>query len=124
MSASPSLVVSGSNLTYTAVVRNAGPQPAQGVVLTDPLPAGVSFVSASRSPNAGTLTTPQGSNLTVTWNVGTLASGQSATLTVVVKVIAKAGATINNIASASSSSTVDPNPGNNSATVSSLVAKH
>jgi hypothetical protein len=106
------------------VVRNAGPQPAQGVVLTDPLPAGVSFVSASRSPNAGTLTTPQGSNLTVTWTVGTLASGQSATLTVAVKVIAKAGATINNIASVSSSSTVDPNPGNNSATVSSLVVKH
>jgi len=37
-----------------------------------------------------------------------------------VKVSAKAGATINNIASVSSS-TLDPNPGNNSATVSTAV---
>jgi uncharacterized repeat protein (TIGR01451 family) len=126
MSASPSPVVTGNNLTYTLVVRNAGPQPAQGVVLTDPLPGGVGFASAASSLAGSTLTTPKaGTAGTVTWNVGTLNSGQSATLTVVVKVNAKAGATINNIASVSSSSPPDPDPSNNGATVSTaVVAKH
>src|SRR5262249_45315334 len=123
ISASPSPVVTNANLTYTIVVRNNGPQDAKGVVITDPLPGGASFVSANGSLSGGTLTTPKaGTAGTVTWNIQTLGSGQSATLTVVEKVTAKAGATLNNIAGVSSSP-LDPNPGNNSATVSSTVAK-
>jgi uncharacterized repeat protein (TIGR01451 family) len=121
MSASPSPVVSGTNLTYTLVATNNGQQAAQGVVLTDPLPAGTSFVSASPSPNIGTLTTPKGNSSTVSWQVGTLASGQSVTLTLVVKASAKAGSTLTNTASISSS-TPDSNGGNNSATATTLVA--
>src|SRR5262249_9753903 len=109
MSASPSPVVTGSNLTYTLVVTNTGSQPAQSVVLTDPLPAGASFPSATRSPGVGTLTSPKGNSGTVSWSVGTLGGGQSATLTLVVKVSAKAGSTLTNTASASSSSP-EPNP--------------
>jgi uncharacterized repeat protein (TIGR01451 family) len=125
ISASPSPVVTNTNLTYTIVVRNNGPQSSQGVVITDPLPGGASFVSANGSLSGGTLTTPKaGTAGTVTWNIQTLGSGQSATLTVVEKVTAKAGATLNNIASVSSSSPPDPNPGNNSALVTtSVVAK-
>jgi uncharacterized repeat protein (TIGR01451 family) len=119
MSASPNPVPTGSNLTYTLVVTNTGLVPAQGVVLTDPLPSGTSFASATAS--TGTLTTPRGNSSTVSWNVGTLNSGQSATLTVVVKVSAKAGATLTNAASVSSSSP-DSNPRNNSASVTTLVA--
>jgi hypothetical protein len=68
--------------------------------LTDPLPAGASFVSASAS--AGTVTTSKGKNSTVSWNVGTMASGQSATLTLVAKVGAKGGTTLTNTARVSS----------------------
>src|SRR5262249_31276993 len=107
--ASPSPVVTGSQLTYTLTVTNNGPQAAQGVALTDPLPSGTSFVSASRSDNLGTITTPKGNGSTVTWNIGTLTSGQSVTLTLVVKVSAKAGTTISNTASVSSTSPTDPN---------------
>jgi len=119
--AGPNPVPTGSTLTYAIVVSNAGPQAAQGVALTDTLPAGTSFVSAARSSNAGTLTTPRGNSSTVSWSVGTLGSGQSVTLTLVVKVGARAGATITNTASVSSSSLLDPNAANNSASVSTSV---
>jgi uncharacterized repeat protein (TIGR01451 family) len=118
-SASLSAVPTGSMLTYTIVVSNAGPQAAQGVVLTDTLPAGTSFVSATAT--AGTLTTPRGNGSTVSWSAATLASSPSVTLTLVVKVSARAGATLTNTASVSSSSPKDPNLANNSASVSTAV---
>jgi uncharacterized repeat protein (TIGR01451 family) len=122
----PSTVMTASNLTYTLVVKNNGPQDAQGVALTDLLPAGTSFASATAT--AGTLTTPKkGSSGTVTWNMGTatLAQNGSVTLTLVVKVSAKAGATLTNTASVSSSSSNDPNLANNSiTTMTSVVARH
>jgi uncharacterized repeat protein (TIGR01451 family) len=122
----PSTVMTASNLTYTLVVKNNGPQDAQGVALTDLLPAGTSFASATAT--AGTLTTPKkGSSGTVTWNMGTatLAQNGSVTLTLVVKVSAKAGATLTNTASVSSSSSNDPNLANNSiTTMTSVGARH
>jgi uncharacterized repeat protein (TIGR01451 family) len=112
----PSTVVTGSQLTYTVGVQNAGPQPAAGVVVTLPLPAGTSLVSAPGSSSGS-----KGKISTVTWNLGTLGSGNSATLNLVVKVSAKAGTTITSTASVSSSGPQDPNPANNSATVSTQV---
>jgi uncharacterized repeat protein (TIGR01451 family) len=41
--------VAGEELTYTLQVNNAGPNPATDIVLTDTLPAGVSYVSDNRS---------------------------------------------------------------------------
>src|SRR5262249_51644883 len=119
MSAKPSQARPNSNLTYTLTVKSSGKQAAQNVVLTDPLPAGVTFVSASGSPTTGTLTTPlAGSGGAVSWSIGTLGSGQSATLTLVVKTGSTTG-TLTNTASVSSS--VESNLGNNSATVTTTV---
>src|SRR5262249_51868467 len=42
----PSSVVTGSNLSYNLLVTNLGAQSAAGVVLTNPVPAGTTFVSA------------------------------------------------------------------------------
>jgi uncharacterized repeat protein (TIGR01451 family) len=116
----PSTVVTGSNLTYTIAVQNSGPQAALGVVVTSPLPAGTSFVSAP-----GAVLPKKSDGNVVTWNLGTLAPtppGQPLQLTLVVRASAKAGATISHTASVSSSSPQDPNPGNNSASVATLVA--
>src|SRR5258705_10471704 len=65
-----------SNLTYTISVTNFGPSVASSVVVTDALPASVTFVSASGNGvnNSGV----------VNWSLGNLASGQGSKLTVVV----------------------------------------
>ncbi len=46
---SPDPVNVGSSLTYTVQVQNLGPDPASGVTITDQLPKGVDFVSATAS---------------------------------------------------------------------------
>jgi len=69
-------VPAGSNLVYTISVTNFGPSSASGVVVTDTLPAGVTFVSASGAGayNAGV----------VNWSLGALANGQVSNVTVTV----------------------------------------
>ncbi len=73
----------GDVVTYTINVRNAGPGDALNVVVTDVLPAGTQFVSAS-----STCTESSG---TVTCNLGTIVSGDDATVTIKVKVTATVG---------------------------------
>ena len=45
LSASPSPVHSGANLTYTITVTNKGPDFATNVLVTDSVPGGATFVS-------------------------------------------------------------------------------
>lgn len=72
-SADTPLVAPGGNVTFTLRYANSGNADATGVVVTDTIPAGFSFVSASGS---GT-----NSSGVVTWNVGSLASGSSGSVT-------------------------------------------
>ncbi|HET9945183.1 MAG TPA: DUF11 domain-containing protein, partial [Actinomycetes bacterium] len=53
----PATVVAGTEMVYTIKVRNDGPSTAHDVVVTDTLPAGVSFVSVT--PEQGTCTSGQ-----------------------------------------------------------------
>jgi large repetitive protein len=111
-------VPTGTQLTYTIEVANAGSAAALGVIVTNPLPAGTSFVSAS-----GPYSVSKGKNPTVTWNLGTLSPtlpGQPLQLTLVVKVSAKAGTVLTNKASVSSSPQ-DLDVNNNTAVVSTTV---
>ena len=97
----------GDQLTYTIQVNNLGPDSAEDVTVSDTLPAGVTFVSAT--PSQGSCGESAG---TVTCDLATIASGGSADVTVVV-VPATVGTITNN--AAVTSSTDDPVPGNNSA---------
>jgi uncharacterized repeat protein (TIGR01451 family) len=89
----PNPVNAGSQLTYTLTTQNNGPSDATGMVLTDTLPAGVQYVSASGA-GAGTATV---SNGTVTLQLGTLAAGAAPlTTTIVVGVAATTSGTLVN----------------------------
>ncbi|MEM7008812.1 MAG: DUF11 domain-containing protein, partial [Thermodesulfobacteriota bacterium] len=68
---SPDPVIAGNNLTYTLFVSNAGPNTATNVIVTDTLPAGVNFISAT--PDQGNCGGPVGG--VVTCNLGTLTEG-------------------------------------------------
>lgn len=75
-SATPNPAVDGQNLIYTLTVTNVGPLPASGITLTDALPAGVTFVSASAGG-----TNASGS---IIWSLGTLPNGAATNLTLTV----------------------------------------
>ena len=93
--------------------------------MTDPLPAGTTFVSVAPSQGSCSGTT------TVTCDLGTLADGVSATITLVVHVdgATPGGTVITNTATESSpdaipelrAATADPTEANNSASVSVTV---
>jgi uncharacterized repeat protein (TIGR01451 family) len=98
-------VVNGAQIVYTLTVSNNGPLAASNVVVTDTLPAEISYVS----DDCGAANLPP-----FTWNVGTLANGATASCNVTVS--ASSAAAITNSASVSADQN-DPVPANNSATV-------
>jgi gliding motility-associated-like protein/uncharacterized repeat protein (TIGR01451 family) len=68
--------VFGTEVVFTIVATNNGPQQSGGITLTDLLPAGYTYKSST--PPAGTAYDAA----TGIWNIGTLASGANATLTI------------------------------------------
>ncbi|RYF25580.1 MAG: DUF11 domain-containing protein [Flavobacteriales bacterium] len=98
----------GESFDYTIEVRNKGLYVATGVVATDILPAGLTFVEARTA--FGSAGYSAGSR-TVSWNLGSLAAGASATLTLRVKADV-AGRIVNTATVASTEQ--DSNPSDNS----------
>ncbi|MFA8444088.1 SdrD B-like domain-containing protein [Yoonia sp.] len=90
--AAPATVSTGVNLTYTVTARNLpnGLSRADGVEITDTLPLGVRFISATAqgggactAPLAGSTTTP--TNRIVQCELGNLNLGQQRAVTIVVR---------------------------------------
>ena len=112
--ASPSSVKPGEVLTYTITVANAGPSPAENVILTDSIPASLSGVEYST--DGGTTWAPWPG----TYALGTMASGGSQAVLIRGTVPADAEAPLVNTATVSST-TPDPNPSNNTSTVTTNI---
>ena len=100
----------GETVTFTVFLVNSGPAAATGVVVADPLPAGLQFVGAK--PSQGTYDSTTG-----TWTVGGVAVGAPQTLTITAKVVNPAREA--NTATITHADQFDPAPSNNidSATV-------
>jgi uncharacterized repeat protein (TIGR01451 family) len=104
-SVDPPTVAPGGNAVFTLTVSNAGPGDATNAVVTDTLPAGLTYVSNDCGAN---FATPD-----VTWNVGTLTVGASAVCNLTVTVD-EAGTFVNNAVATSDGP--DPIPADNNAT--------
>jgi len=101
-------VTLGDPVTYTITVTNNGPDATTGVGVTDPLPAGLEFVSATASQ--GSYDAPSG-----LWTIGNLdASGPGATVTLTVRATVTAITEIVNVATSNGSDLPDPVDSNNS----------
>jgi 6-phosphogluconolactonase len=112
----PARVKHGSAFTYTVTIRNAGPSEGWQATVTDHLPAGTAFRSATVTSGHCSAPRADARGATVTCHLGTLKAG--ATWRIQIKVTAKArSGTIRDQASVASV-TPDPRPGNNTATAS------
>ncbi len=106
-------ILVGDSVSFTIQARNNGPNAATGVVVTDLLPAGLSFVSAS--PTQGAYTDSSGE-----WVISALAAGQSVELTIQAQVTQPGD--ITNLAIRTGGNEPDPNPGNESGAATINVA--
>jgi uncharacterized repeat protein (TIGR01451 family) len=108
----PDPVTPGGTVTYTIVVTNAGPASAANVNVTDTLPSGVTFITA---------TMPFSSTTPPAWFLGTLTVNATRTLTVVVTAPnSSPTGTLTNTVTVTTTST-DITPGNNTFTATTTI---
>jgi uncharacterized repeat protein (TIGR01451 family) len=118
----PSSINTGGNATYTLTISNLGPNFAPQAVVTDSVPTGATFVSATTSQGVCGISGTQFS-CNLGGMIATSAGGSSASVTLVLNVTAS----ITNTASVQGNdqngvALGDPNPANNSASVSTVVS--
>jgi uncharacterized repeat protein (TIGR01451 family) len=105
---SPNPVIAGENATFTITPRNGGPAPANTVVVTDTLPSGWTFVSAT-----GTGWSCSASGQTVTCSRATYAVGGADNITIVATapgnaVVGPTGRTDTNTATITTTDNAEP----------------
>jgi len=109
--------VTGKEITYTLTGGNAGDQVSTGVIVTDTLPPGLRFVSASNGGRA------DGNK--VVWQAGTLKPGDTFRFTVTVVVTAVPGRELVTNAAAITDDVnafEDPTPSNNKSSVGAILS--
>ena len=95
-------------VTFTLSVTNNGPDDSTGIVVSDILPSGLTYVSDT---SGGSYNSTTGN-----WSIGAIANGNTASIDITVSVDSgTTGSTITNVATITSSSVADNNSVNNSA---------
>ncbi|HJT16974.1 MAG TPA: DUF11 domain-containing protein, partial [Thermoanaerobaculia bacterium] len=103
----------GQTVTYNIAVSNAGPLTANAVSVTDTIPAGAAFVSATSSQGSCSGTS------TVTCALGAIANGATATISL--RLTPASAGSLSNTATVSDASLPDTNNVNNSSTATIAV---
>jgi uncharacterized repeat protein (TIGR01451 family) len=104
----PSSATTGSTVTYTLTITNTGPGAAANVSVSDPTPAGLTFIATGGACSGA-----------FPCALGTLASGQSVTVVASYTVTATSGSVTNT--AQVSGTTVDPNAANDSSSVTTAI---
>lgn len=114
-------VIAGNLLTYTITARNGGPSTAFGVTVSDPLPAGTTFVTGLNITGGSVCALVQ--PMTVGCGLGDLDPSESSTVNITVRVAASvpSGTVLQNTVTVTSN-TADPFSTNNAATADTAVA--
>jgi uncharacterized repeat protein (TIGR01451 family) len=107
-------VAIGDNIAYKLTVKNEGALTANAVTVTDNLPSGVTYQSAT--PSQGTCNESSG---TITCNLGDIVNGNNATIDVIVGTTAPG--TVTNTASVTGTGGDDPDLSNNTASENTTV---
>lgn len=81
---SPERIIVGREATFEIVVRNTGDAPVNNAVISAPIPAGATFISAT-----------EGGDANGNWNLGTVAPGASRTLRMVLRPVGTNSVTVN-----------------------------
>ncbi|MDW8312539.1 MAG: hypothetical protein RMK02_07370, partial [Burkholderiales bacterium] len=117
----PPSVPAGGTIVYTIVVRNAGPAAANGAQVDDVLPAGITAASWTCTASGGALCSPaSGSGGTVAVTLNPFPAGAIATITVTATAQGT-GPLVNTARVTPPSGVSDPNPGNNTSTVTTAL---
>jgi uncharacterized repeat protein (TIGR01451 family) len=116
--ASPEPVNQGTNLAYTLMITNGGPAIAQNVVVTDALPAQVTYSSSFTTMGSCSYDAP---TTTVTCNLGDLSVGSTAVVTINVTAVTFSSSSYSTNTATVSSSTSDPNLANNTSSFTSTI---
>jgi uncharacterized repeat protein (TIGR01451 family) len=117
----PTFTPSNTNVTYTVTATNAGPSAAASVTLTETVPAGMTFVSVNQTTGPTFNCTGTGP---VVCTIASFAAGTTASFqfTFNVPLSTPAGTQTSNTVTISST-TLDPNPANNTASVSTTIGQ-
>ena len=113
-------ISAGNQQVYTLTVTNDGPDAAEGVVVVDTLPAGVTFVSGDLDGDSGVVSYDSTSG-EVTVTVGTLANAAVSNITITVDVAPDATSPLTNVAVVTAEPDTDPDPSNNTASQETVV---
>jgi uncharacterized repeat protein (TIGR01451 family) len=123
--AGPSVFTPGSAISYSVVIRNAGPSAADGTSFSDSVPTAISGISASCGSATGGAVCPASVSVagnTVSGAIAIMPAGSSVTITINGTVVAAAtGAVTNTAAVTLPTGITDPDPTNNGSTTSGTV---
>ncbi len=116
--AAPEPVNQGTNLTYSLTVTNGGPAVAQGIAVTDVIPAQVTYSSSFTSQGTCNYTA---ATTTLNCSLGSLSVGSSALITINVTANTFSSSSLSTNTATVTSTTSDPNSANNTSTATSTI---